>query len=455
MLYASGTFGSQVMSRSLDLWIVFFFAPPADADIARRGATIAVGAVLALARIVEAFDGPLIGYLSDRTRSPWGRRAPYVIAGTPLLCLAFFLLWVPPDAEPSVLNLVYLGGVAWAFHFFGSVSGRPFEALLPDVAAGARPLEVVAWQVRFGVAGAALALVGTPLVVDAWGFQAMAALVAVAALASRYIGMAGAWRATAGEGPRPSGDAAAVRTAPFRGAVWACLRHRAFMAFVAAFVLYGVGAELMTGALPFLVREVLEQGRVASGFPIPGTSWRVPLLAAMNAVAIAVLLAGLHVVDRLAEEHGHAWVLARGMRLAAAFYPFLFFLGFVPGVPMALEALAFAAALGVVIAPLVTLPNAMMIDIIAAASEQTGARREAMFFATWVLLQKLAAAPAPLLLASLLAMGSTSEDPFGIRLVGPAAAACVVIGLVAFRAYDLDEERARREHGTTGRPAGA
>jgi Na+/melibiose symporter-like transporter len=227
------------------------------------------------------------------------------------------------------------------------------------------------------------------------------------------------------------------------------------MAFVATFVLYGAGAELMTGALPFLVEEVLEQGRVASGLPIPGTHWRLPLLTAMNAAAIVAVLTGLHVVDRLAAKHGHAWVLARGMRLAAVFYPLLFFLGFVPGVPMAIEALAFAAAFGAVIAPLVALPNAMMVEIIAAESAQTGTRREATFFATWVLLQKLAAAPAPLLLASLLVIGSTSEDPLGIRLVGPAAAVCVAIAIVTFRAYDLDEEQASREHRTAGGGADA
>jgi len=45
---------------------------------------------------IGAVNDPLLGYLSDRTRTRWGRRIPYILFGTPLLFLTFVLVWSPP-----------------------------------------------------------------------------------------------------------------------------------------------------------------------------------------------------------------------------------------------------------------------------------------------------------------------------------------------------------------------
>src|SRR3990172_4812994 len=94
LLYASGSFAGNVISRTKDLWLIFFFAPPEDeTDVARRTS------ILTVARIIESFDDPLIGYWSDRTRSRWGRRIPFVLFATPFWVLFFVLFWMPPDGH--------------------------------------------------------------------------------------------------------------------------------------------------------------------------------------------------------------------------------------------------------------------------------------------------------------------------------------------------------------------
>ena len=52
-----------------------------------------VGLLGALPRLSDAFTDPLMGYISDNTRSRWGRRRPYIFAGAIVAGISFALLW--------------------------------------------------------------------------------------------------------------------------------------------------------------------------------------------------------------------------------------------------------------------------------------------------------------------------------------------------------------------------
>ncbi len=73
-----------------------------------------LGAILVVSRILDGVTDPLIGMLSDKTRSRLGRRKPWIIAGG-LLCMVGVLFWFRPGAETGALYFllasiaVYLG----------------------------------------------------------------------------------------------------------------------------------------------------------------------------------------------------------------------------------------------------------------------------------------------------------------------------------------------------------
>jgi GPH family glycoside/pentoside/hexuronide:cation symporter len=102
--------------------------------------------------------------------------------------------------------------------------------------------------------------------------------------------------------------------------------------------------------------------------------------------------------------------------------------------------LVFAAFLGLPLAPLQTFPNALIADITDYDTIRTGERREGTYYATQAMFEKTASSLAPLLLAVLLSIGSTTENPIGIRLVGPVAGLSTFIGYLAFRGYWLPDE---------------
>lgn len=64
-----------------------------------------VGFVIMCALIIDAFVDPTIGFLSDRTRSRWGRRHPWLYGAALPIMLGWVMLWHPPQAsEPMVLG---------------------------------------------------------------------------------------------------------------------------------------------------------------------------------------------------------------------------------------------------------------------------------------------------------------------------------------------------------------
>ena len=88
-----------------------------------------IGSAMMVSRLWEAFIDPFFGNLSDRTRSRWGRRRPYMVAGAILGGLMCYALWTPPQ-EMSKENLGwYFGGVAILFYTAYAIYSVPFMAL--------------------------------------------------------------------------------------------------------------------------------------------------------------------------------------------------------------------------------------------------------------------------------------------------------------------------------------
>ena len=56
LVYASGSFGGNVIGRSKDLWLFYFYAGSATADVERRIPLLVLGALFTAARLIEALD---------------------------------------------------------------------------------------------------------------------------------------------------------------------------------------------------------------------------------------------------------------------------------------------------------------------------------------------------------------------------------------------------------------
>ncbi|NGX15318.1 MFS transporter [Wenzhouxiangella sp. XN24] len=88
-----------------------------------------VGLVAALPRLTDAFTDPLMGYISDNTRSRWGRRRPYIFCGAILAGLFFALLWQLPAGKSEVFYFWYFLAGSILFYLAYTMFATPWVAL--------------------------------------------------------------------------------------------------------------------------------------------------------------------------------------------------------------------------------------------------------------------------------------------------------------------------------------
>ncbi len=369
-------------------------------------------------------------------------------------------MWFPPGGDAGhFANALYFFFFVWLHRLFSTLSGGPFESLLPEIARTPQSrVSVVAWQVFFGALGAVIGLVVSGMIKDAFDFRVMGITMAVIAFTSRYIALFGAWRYARTDVPP-------VRANPVR-AFRDTFRNDQFLYFLPTFVLFNMAVTLLTAAFPFYAAAVLlggfpeeiaelESGSVAQlnlfGLEIGlGLGFLVALL---TGIAIVVVLLSLPLVYRLSMVMGKAWVYSTAMLLGALGYPLLFFMGFIPGVHVWTQTLVFVALAGLPMAAVFTFPNAIMADIIDYDEVRTGMRREAIYYGSQATIEKWATSLYAPILALVLLLGETADNPLGIRMVGPVAGVAALLGYMLFRGYRLPDQVTAESVRQVGLPA--
>lgn len=91
-----------------------------------------VGLAIMAALVIEAFVDPLVGVLSDRTQSKWGRRHPWMYASAIPVAVGWLLLWNPPEWGETAL-LFYLFGSALLVRVALSLYEIPSVSLGPEL----------------------------------------------------------------------------------------------------------------------------------------------------------------------------------------------------------------------------------------------------------------------------------------------------------------------------------
>ena len=88
-----------------------------------------VGLLGALPRFTDALTDPLMGYISDHTRSKWGRRRPYIFFGAISAGLIYALLWQLPEGRSETFYFWFFLAVSVLFYLAYTVFATPWVAL--------------------------------------------------------------------------------------------------------------------------------------------------------------------------------------------------------------------------------------------------------------------------------------------------------------------------------------
>ena len=141
--------------------------------------------------IYNAINNPMLGYMSDRTRSRWGRRIPYVLFGGLPYAAAFALLFTAPfDGRENPVGLLTYFGLAiviWETCYTAFATG--YYGLLPEMFGdyGERT-DVAAKMNIFQTVALVLGAAMPPLLADILGWSGMATALAVISVIAIYAG---------------------------------------------------------------------------------------------------------------------------------------------------------------------------------------------------------------------------------------------------------------------------
>ncbi len=164
--YAVGMFGTSIPINMLKTYAAIYYIDTLGLT------TVQFSLLLSLYTFLDALDNPVYGFLSDRTRSKWGRRRPWLVIGTPLLVLCFILFYSPPVQAATD----FLFGYCMLFYFLtgtlDSVINANYGALFPELfRSDSQRASTNALRQAFQLVAMIISIALTPVVTKALGYQ--------------------------------------------------------------------------------------------------------------------------------------------------------------------------------------------------------------------------------------------------------------------------------------------
>ena len=346
-----------------------------------------VGTVIMAALIFDAFADPIIGELSDRTQSKWGRRLPWLYAAAIPLGIIWLLLWHPPEMGQTG-TIIWLFCTAVLARSLVSMCEVPSIALVPELTGDYdERTRLMRYRFLFGWAGGLLMLIfaygifftGEKGVSDPAGYDSFSVWGALMMSGSVLISALGQHRHVAKQSPpAPRG----VGLGHAFTEVKATLSNRAFLWLVSAAV-FGLINQGLTFALTNYQLGFLWQ--------LKQMEMLYYALILFTTVIVAFIIVP-PLSARLGKKNAAILLAMISMTFTAGLYG-SWLLDLVPGAPndpsilfmFALVAMTNSAAVGMMM-----LTSSMMADVVEASQQETGRRSEGLFFAGYFFMQKCA-----------------------------------------------------------------
>ena len=126
LAYGLGDAGTGLAASQLGFYLFAFFTSAAGLP------AFIAGSLLMVIKIWDAINDPLIGWLSDHTKSKWGPRLPWMIVGSVPLGISLAAIWWVPSGGTSEKVLYYVGIALLLMTAYTSVN-LPFAALATEI----------------------------------------------------------------------------------------------------------------------------------------------------------------------------------------------------------------------------------------------------------------------------------------------------------------------------------
>jgi GPH family glycoside/pentoside/hexuronide:cation symporter len=346
-LYSLANLGTSLTSFATSTYVAYFYI--AVVGLPPRW----VGLGLFVFSWWNALNDPLVGWLSDRTHTRWGRRVPYIALLALPLALSFAAIWHPPGVHARGIGpAAYMLATITIADLIYSMVALNTAALLPEMFPVLEERAVAnGWRQVMGLVGMLAGAAAVPVLAERFGWPVTGLLLGLVVLVFLLLSLTGIREHRVYAETRPPGLLPALNQV---------LRHRAFLVFLGVTFLGRLALTTVSTMVPFYASYVL-------GLGTSGASW---LLGS----ALLAALASLPIWVRLLARWGPRRTLFTAQLLVGiALLPLLL-------VRSQGAAMITCAATGLALAGLLITPDVMLADVVDADHITTGRRQEGTYF---------------------------------------------------------------------------
>jgi GPH family glycoside/pentoside/hexuronide:cation symporter len=436
LAYSAGELAATYLPMALTSWLMYFYyQTDENGNVVAPLMTLAAFSIVQfVGKISDSLANPLVGYLSDRTQSRWGRRIPYIIFGAPLMALTTALIWFPPDDHPSMANNLWLLAnlvIFWASYTFVVA---PYLALMPEIARSNEERikvggymaggDILGFLISGGVIGILISVLKGKVNLGPVNdpYKLLFIVSAIAVLILFYL----TWWFIK---ETPHSEAKEVKMGFFES-ISETLKNPTFPYWVLTITLLNPIRGVIFGVMPFFTKSVLKLGDSAelwAGF------FQMGILVGAGVCLPLINWAG--------NKYGKKRVFMYGVLSFAVIMPVNVAIAFLPLEPGALKFVSLAgfALLGPGAASMLTLWRPIISDTIDFDEKLTGYRREAIYMGVEGLIGKLGDGMAPIVIAISFALfaGAGGNLTNGVLAAMILDSFLVIVTCLIFRKYPI------------------
>ncbi len=365
LFYGVGDIGNAVINSAVQFFLMKFYTD---------GALILpalAGTALLAAKIWDAINDPLMGWLTDRTSSRFGKRRVFMLFGALPLGMSIALLWFVPPGMPVLWTFLWISLSFALFDTFWTLTNVPYYALTSDLTDDYdERSSLTAYRMVMAVPAYLVGAALTPAIVGAFAVQRTGyAFIGIAyGLLATVSLLVCAWNIR----ERKSNSASVTQGTPLKSLV-ATFKNRPFVRLLIAYIVINISFALVKTLMAYFLQYQLN---MAAETPI-----------AMGLMLVCVTLS-IFVWKKISERLDKGPAYAAGMLLGSLAVSLTFFL---PNEKTNwIYAIAMLAGFG--FGAQWIFPWAMVADVVDYDRLATGEQRSGMYYGVWGLVTKMSEA---------------------------------------------------------------
>ncbi len=345
-------------------WVLTYYMPPANFNMPILLSPILLSLALVFSRFIDAVTDPLVGFLSDKFNSKFGRRIPFIAIGAIPLVLATIGFFFPPAGKGELSIFIYLSLVGGIFFVFYTIVGAPYNALIPEISSNSNErVNLSTWQSVFRLLYTAVAMILPGIMIKMFGkgdsdlgIKMMVVVLSLFALLGMVITVFGI-----NERKYSGGK---VSKESIKDSIGIITKNKAFFIYLIGFLFFFLGFNILRACMNYFVIDIMGKDEKA--------------ITLASAIMFGTAALCFFPVNLLSKKFGCKKPMVISLILLSIGSFSLFLLGRL--IPVNFGYIIFAF-IGIPVAGAAFIfPPAMLSEIAAVSTRDTGRKIEGLFF---------------------------------------------------------------------------